>query len=228
MEFAYNNKIHLATKVLLFKANYSQNPIIGFEGKEKRKYKAAEKFVEWIRKIQKETKAALKKAQEEMKKLADKKKEEEEEYKIRDLVLLSTKDLEWQIVGKRSEKLIEYFVGPCRVKGIVLSNTIELELSSCYDLVIGMEIKQGWMWDQKSGISKLLHSYMQTSRHKGGKSKNRELTKVNNRRIFNRNLERRNIFNIHLRELLLVQISKVCYYATSKFATDSSIWYNLY
>jgi len=46
MEFAYNNKIHLATKVLLFKANYSQNPIIGFEGKEKRKYKAAEKFVE--------------------------------------------------------------------------------------------------------------------------------------------------------------------------------------
>jgi len=95
-------------------------------------------------------------------------------------------------------------------------------------MVIGMEIKQGWMWDQKSGISKLLHSYMQTSRHKGGKSKNRELTKVNNRRIFNRNLERRNIFNIHLRELLLVQISKVCYYATSKFATDSSIWYNLY
>jgi len=76
----------------------------------------------------------LKKAQEEMKKLADKKKEEEEEYKVRDLVLLSTKDLEWQIVGKRSEKLIEYFVGPCRVKGIVLSNTIELELSSCYDL----------------------------------------------------------------------------------------------
>jgi len=30
--------------------------------------------------------------------------------------------------GRRSEKLIEYFVGPYKVKGIISSNTIELEL----------------------------------------------------------------------------------------------------
>jgi len=43
-------------------------------------------------------------------------------------VLLSTKDLKWQIKGRRSEKLMEHFVGPYKVKGIVSSNAIELEL----------------------------------------------------------------------------------------------------
>jgi len=38
------------------------------------------------------------------------------------------KDLKWQMKGKRSEKLTKRFVGPYKVKGIVLSNAIELEL----------------------------------------------------------------------------------------------------
>ena len=42
--------------------------------------------------------------------------------------MLSTKDLKWQIKGRRSEKLMEHFVGPYKVKGIVSSNAIELEL----------------------------------------------------------------------------------------------------
>jgi len=46
---------------------------MGFEGKRKGKYKAAGKFVEKIRKIQEEAKAALEKAQEEIKKFADRK-----------------------------------------------------------------------------------------------------------------------------------------------------------
>ena len=44
------------------------------------------------------------------------------------LVLLSTKDLKWQIKGRRLEKLTERFVGLYKVKRIVSSNTIELEL----------------------------------------------------------------------------------------------------
>ena len=64
-----------------------------------------------------------------MKKFASRKRREEEEYRVEDLVLLSTKDLKWQIKGRRSEKLTEHFVGPYKVKGIVSSNAIELELS---------------------------------------------------------------------------------------------------
>jgi len=70
----------------------------------------------------------LGKVQEEMKKFANRKRREKEEYRVGDLVLLSTKDLKWQMKGRRSEKLTECFVGPYKIKGIVSSNAIELEL----------------------------------------------------------------------------------------------------
>jgi len=127
-EFVYNNKIHMATKISPFKANYGQDPRMGFEGRRKEKYKAAGKFVKRIKKIQKEAKAVLGKAQEEMKKFTNRKQREREEYRIEDLVLLSMKDLKWQMKGRRSEKLTEHFVGPYKVKGVVSSNAIELKL----------------------------------------------------------------------------------------------------
>jgi len=43
---------------------------------------------------------------------------------------LSTKDLKYQMVGRRTEKLMERFVGPYKVKRIVSANTVELELPS--------------------------------------------------------------------------------------------------
>jgi len=127
-EFVYNNKIHAATKILPFKANYGQDPRMGFEGRRKGKYEAAGKFVKRMKRIQEEAKAALGKVQEEMKKFTNKKRREGEEYRVGDLVLLSTKDLKWQMKGRRSEKLTEHFVGPYKVKGIISSNAIELEL----------------------------------------------------------------------------------------------------
>jgi len=128
VEFTYNNKIHAATKNSLFKVNYGQDPRMGFEGRRKGKYEAVGKFVEKMRKIQEKTKVALGKAQEEMRKFADRKRREGEEYKVGDLVLLSTKDLKWQMKGKRSEKLTEHFVGPYKIKEIISSNAVELEL----------------------------------------------------------------------------------------------------
>jgi len=127
-EFAYNNKIHAATKNSPFKVNYGQDLRIGFEGKRKGKYEAAGKFMEKIRKIQEEAKVALEKAQKEIKKFADRKRGEGEEYKVGDLVLLSTKDLKWQMKGRRLEKLTECFVGLYKIKGIISSNAVELEL----------------------------------------------------------------------------------------------------
>jgi len=128
VEFAYNNKIHTTTKTSPFKVNYGQDPRMGFEGRRKGKYEAAGKFVERMKKIQEEAKTALGKVQEEMKKFANKRQGEGEEYRVGDLVLLSTKDLKWQMKERRSEKLTERFVGPYKVKGIVSSNVIELEL----------------------------------------------------------------------------------------------------
>jgi len=65
-----------------------------------------------------------------MKRFIDRKQSKEEEYRVEDLVLLNTKDLKWQMKERRLEKLTEHFVEPYKVKGIILSNTIELELLS--------------------------------------------------------------------------------------------------
>jgi len=40
----------------------------------------------------------------------------------------STKDLKYQMVGRRTEKLTERFIGPYKVKKVVSTNTVELEL----------------------------------------------------------------------------------------------------
>ena len=130
VEFTYNNKAHSSTWTLFFKANYRQDPRMEFEGRKKGKYVGAEKFVEKMKEIQEKAKTVLEKVQEDMKKYADRRGSEVNEYKVRDLVMLSTKDLKYQMVGRRTEKLTERFVGPYKVQKIVSLNTVKLELSS--------------------------------------------------------------------------------------------------
>jgi len=55
---------------------------------------------------------------------------EVDEYKVGDLVMLSTKDLKYQMIRKRTEKLTERFVGPYKIKKIISMNVVELELPS--------------------------------------------------------------------------------------------------
>jgi len=127
-EFTYNNKVYSSTKTSPFKANYRQDPRMGFEMRRKGKYKGVEKFVIKIKEVQEEAKAVLGKVQEEIKKYVGKKRAEVDEYKVEDLVMLSTKDLKYQMVRRRTEKLMERFVGPYKIKKIVSSNAVELEL----------------------------------------------------------------------------------------------------
>ena len=127
-EFAYNNKAHSSTRTSSFKANYRQDPRMGFKERKKEKYAGVEKFIEKMKEIQEEVKAVLEKTQKEMRKYADRKRSDVEEYKVGDLVMLSTKNLKYQIVGRRTEKLTERFIGPYKIKKVVSSNTVELEL----------------------------------------------------------------------------------------------------
>ena len=84
----------------------------------------------------------LEKAQEEIKKFANRKQEKGEKYRVRDLVLLSMKDLKWQMKEKRSEKLTERFVGPYKIKEIVSSNTIELELPKTIKIYLVVNVSR--------------------------------------------------------------------------------------
>jgi len=76
-----------------FMANYRRELRMGVDLRRKEKMEKATKFVEKMRKVQKETGAALVKAQEEIKRQADKGRKEAEVWKVGDKVMLSTKDL---------------------------------------------------------------------------------------------------------------------------------------
>jgi len=76
-----------------------------FKTKRKEKYKRAEKFVTKIKEIQKETKMVLEKAQEKIKKYTNRKRTEVNKYKVEDLIILSTKNLRYQIVKRKTKKL---------------------------------------------------------------------------------------------------------------------------
>ena len=84
---------------------------------------------ERMKQVQEEVKAALGKAQEKMRKYVDGKQREGVEFKVGDLVLLSTRELKWHMKGRGSEKLTEQFVGPYKVKTVISANVVELQLS---------------------------------------------------------------------------------------------------
>jgi len=101
---------------------------MGFEIRKKKKYVKTEEFVKKIKDIYEKVKIVLIQLQKEMKKYADKNKKKIVEYKMGDKVLLSTKDLIWQMRNRETKKLIEKFVRPYKIKKIISKNVVELEL----------------------------------------------------------------------------------------------------
>ena len=67
-----NNKVHTITKVLPFIANYGRELRMGGDIRKRGKVEKATEFVERMKKVHEKAGAALKKAQEDIKKQADK------------------------------------------------------------------------------------------------------------------------------------------------------------
>ena len=154
-EFAYNNKVQTSTKVSPFRANNGQDPCMGFEMRKKRRFEKAEEFAMRMKEVHEEAEAALKKSQEKMRKYANRKRSEVEEYQVGDWMLLSTKDLKYQMKGRRSEKLTERFIGSYQVKGIISTNAIELDLPSMIKIHLVVNISRVQRYkDQVEGHKK--------------------------------------------------------------------------
>jgi len=73
---------------------------MGFKMRKKGKFEKAEEFATRMKEVHEKAEATLKKSQEEMRKYADRKRSEVKEYKVGDWVLLSTKDLKYQMQGR--------------------------------------------------------------------------------------------------------------------------------
>jgi len=127
-EFAFNNKVHTATKMSLFQANYGREPKMGFDIRKKEKNEKVEEFVKEMKERHEEARAALVKSQEEMKRQADRSRKEAEEYRVGDKVLISMKDFSMELRKRAMKKLIEKFIEPYVVRKIVSENVVELEL----------------------------------------------------------------------------------------------------
>jgi len=119
-----NNKVHTVTKVSPFMANYGKELKMGGDIRRKEKVESVTEFMERMKKVHKETKAALKKTQEEMKRYADRGRKETENWKKGDRVLLSTKDLVFK--ERPTKKLMERYVGPYTIEEVVSSNAVKL------------------------------------------------------------------------------------------------------
>jgi len=125
-EFVVNNKVHTATKVSSFMTNYGRELRIGGDIRRRGKVEKATEFVERMKKVHKEAGAALKKVQEDMKRQADRGRKETEDWKKRDKVLLSTKDLVFK--ERPARKLVDRYVGPYTIEEVVSTNAVKLRL----------------------------------------------------------------------------------------------------
>ena len=127
-KFAFNDKVHTATKTLPFQVNYRRELRMGFDIRKKRKNEKAEEFAREMKKRYEEVRAALVRLQEEMKRQADRSRKEAEEYRVGDRVLISTKDFLMELIKRAIKKLMKKFIGPYMIKKIVSENMVELEL----------------------------------------------------------------------------------------------------
>jgi len=121
-----NNKVHTATKVSPFMANYNREMRMGGDIRKKGKVEKAGEFVERMKRIHEEAGVALKKAQEDMKRQVDRGRKETENWKKGDRVLLSTKDLVFK--ERPVKKLVDQYVGPYIIEEVVSTNAVKLRL----------------------------------------------------------------------------------------------------
>ena len=141
-EFAFNNKVHTATKMSPFQANYGREPRIGFDIRKKGKNEKTEEFVKEIKKRHEKARVVLVKLQEEMKRQADRSRKEAEEYRVGNKVLISRKNFSMKLMKRVTKKLIEKFIGPYVVKKVVLENMVELELPASLRIHLVVNVRK--------------------------------------------------------------------------------------
>ena len=139
-EFAVNNKAHMATKVLPFIANYRRELRMGGNIRKRGKVEKATEFVERMKKVHKEAGTALKKAQEDIKRQVDKGRKETEDWKKRDRILLSTKDLVFK--ERPVRKLVDQYVGSYTIEEVVSTNVVKLRLPTLMRIHLFVNISQ--------------------------------------------------------------------------------------
>jgi len=139
-EFVVNSKVHTATKILPFMANYRRELRIEGDIRKKGKVEKATEFVERMKKIHEEARAVFKKAQEDMKRQADRGRKKTKDWKKGDKVLLSMKDL---VFKKRLvRKLLDQYLSPYTIEEVVSTNIVKLQLPTSMKIYLVVNVSR--------------------------------------------------------------------------------------
>jgi len=139
-ELVVNNKVHAATKVLPFMANYGRELRMGGDIRRRGKIEKTTEFVERMKKVHEEAEAALKKAQEDMKRQVDRGRRETEDWKRGGRILLSTKDLVFK--ERLARKLVDRYIGPYTIEEVVSTNVVKLRLPTSMRIHLVVNVSQ--------------------------------------------------------------------------------------
>src|SRR5258708_18453666 len=125
VEFAYNNKVHAATRRTLFELNAGQHPHLGVEPMRTSTVEAADTFARRLDRAQEEAKATLKRAVDDMKRYYDWNHQAAPEYKVGDRVWLSLQNYSSDHPMK---KLDHKWAGPFLITKVISPAAINLRL----------------------------------------------------------------------------------------------------
>jgi len=148
VEFVVNNKVHTATKVLPFMANYGRELRMGGDIRKRGKVEKVTEFVERMKKVHEEAGVALKKAQKDMKRQVDRGRKKTKDWKKRDKVLLSTKDLVFK--ERPARKLVNWYVSPYKIEEVVSTNAVKLQLPT--SMRIHLVVNVSWIVQYKEQV----------------------------------------------------------------------------
>jgi len=124
-EFAYNNRIHSATRQTPFMMEYGFHPRTGADPIRDVKVEAAGQFATRMKEIEDEAKAALEKAADDMAKFYDMHRKSAPEYQVGDEVWLDGRDLR---TTRPTKKLDDKWYGPYKVEQVINHNACRLKL----------------------------------------------------------------------------------------------------
>ena len=138
-----------------------------FKIRKKGKHAKVEEFVKEMKEIYKEVKAVLKKLQKEIKKYVNRNRKKAVEYKVEDRVLLSTKNLMWQMRNRDIKKLMEKFVGSYKIKKIISENAVDLELPVSMEIYLMVNVSRIALYqEQIEGQKKILPPLVEIDKEK--------------------------------------------------------------
>src|SRR6266436_5516881 len=126
-EFAYNNKVHVATRWTPFELDVGQHPRLGVEPTRTSTVEAADTFARQLDCAQEEAKATLEWAADDMKQYYDQNCQAVPEYKVGDRVWLSLQNYSSDHPMK---KLDHKWAGPFLITKVVSPAAIKLRLSA--------------------------------------------------------------------------------------------------